>query len=323
MDEVHVSPRVIERIKRGALLYPNEETGEALVGVLVPAEQKGHFPVMYVLETIAPTQQVERRWAMFSQGDDWQAAIFSWLNANWEAYRELRRRSYGKTTSAKWDLPLLHLGDWHKQPGMIAPSFGDYQTAKDILNENNMDFLLTPIVTFTEETSAPPAENTLVFADVHPPIRMDFWGIGKKDKDFVPLKPITSLGYGLPRLPDVVWWLDDSQRLDLEIAALEKDGLQVMDVVQHNADGMPPLETCFVIYRPGAQQIMLAITQHTYPKKAPQWRLAPLVRPEKEHDWFETLFAASEPIDPQMTAQWSGHSHALIDGVRMIERSKA
>jgi hypothetical protein len=319
MDEVQIAPKVIERIKRGALLYPEQETGEALVGVMLPAERKGGFPLMCVLETISAGQNAERRWAMFSQGDDWQGAIFNWLNENWEVYRELRRRSYGKAASAKWDLPLMHLGDWHKQPGMVVPSGADFRTAKDFLKENHYEHLLTPIVTFAEEADAAIGLNTLVFEDVQPAVRIDFWGIGKKDRTFIPLKPITSLGYGLPRLPDVVWWLDDSRRMDLEIAALEGDGLTVMDIVQHNADRMPPLETCFVIYRPGTDRLILAITPHTYPKKAPDWRIAPLVRPDEARDWFEMLFEVSKPAPTEAIREWSGQSHALVDGVRMLE----
>ncbi|HLA41983.1 MAG TPA: hypothetical protein VJZ27_01025, partial [Aggregatilineales bacterium] len=118
---------------------------------------------------------------------------------------------------------------------------------------------------------------------------------------------------------DVVWWLDNSQRMDLELAALEKDGVQIMDIVQFNADGMPPLETCFVVYRPGATQVILIITPHTYPKKSPMWRLAPLIRPDGEYDWFEQLYEVSEPVPDAVTKDWTGHSHALIDGVRLIE----
>lgn len=321
LDEVHISPRAIERMKRGALLYPDAETGEALVGVMIPPESKAHFPTLYVLETIAPMQNAVRQWAMFSQGDDWQGAIFNWLDENWELYRALRRRSYGKTTSAKWDLPLMHLGDWHKQPGMAVPSNEDYRTAKAFMKENKLSCLLTPIVTLAEEVAVPAEANTLIFEDLKPSVRVDFWGIRRADRAFTPLKPVVSFGYGLPRLPEVVWWLDDRERMDAEIAALERDGLDVKDVIQYNADGMPPLETCFVIYRPGAHQVILAITPHTYPKKAPDWRLAPLIRPQENHDWFEMLFQASTPVKPEAIKGWSGHLHALLDGVHMIERS--
>jgi hypothetical protein len=317
--EVHIAPNVLDRMKRAAMLFPNDETGEALVGVMIPPEKKKSFPAMTVLETIPPMQNAIREWAMFSQGDDWQGAIFNWLNENWEVYRALRRQSYGKSAGTQWDLPLVHLGDWHKQPGMVKPSNGDFHTAKDFMKDNDQDYLLTPIVTWAEDVSAAIEANSLVFEDVHPAVRIDFWGIGRKNRDFLPLKPVASLGYGLPRLPDVVWWLHDSQRMDLEIAALEKAGLTVMDIAQYNADGMPPLETCFAIYRPGTSQVILAITPHTYPKKAPMWRTAPLIRPDDERDWFEMLYETSKPVPGNWVTGWSGDSHALIDGVRLIE----
>lgn len=319
ISEVHVSPKVIERMKLGALRYLGSETGEALVGISLPPAQRNTFPLMYALETIPPMQNAVRQWAMFSQGDDWQGAIFNWLHENWEVYRDLRRHSYGKAISAKWDLPLLHLGDWHKQPGMVMPSDMDYQTAQSFMHDNNLTHLLTPIVTLAEEVSRPAEANTLVYEDVTPAVRIDWWGIARKGRNFLPLKPIVATGYGLPRLPEVVWWIDDSQRLDLEIAALEKDGLSVMDIAQYNADGMPPLETCLVLYRPGADKVILAITPHTYPNKHPIWRLAPLMRPDDKHDWFEMLFQASSLLPASVTKEWSGHRHALLDGVRMIE----
>lgn len=319
--EVHISPKVIDRIKRGTLRFLDSETGEALVGVQHPPEKRAYFPNMYLLDTIPPMQNVVRQWAMFSQGDDWQGAVFNWLNENWEVYRELRRRSYGVSASQKWDLPLCHLGDWHKQPGgMVIPSTQDFQTAREFLLDNNQAYILTPIATLAEEAEHHPVEaNTLLFEDVYPAVRVEWWGLGRKSRGFLPLQPIVTLGYGLPRLPDVVWWIDDSARLDLEIAALEKDGLSVMDVAQYNADGMPPLETCLVIYRAGASHVMIAVTPHTYPKKAPEWRFAPLMRPDDKQDWFEMLFRASKTVPAKITADWNGHQHALIDGVRMVE----
>lgn len=318
MPEIFVSRTVLERMKRGALLYPEEETGEALVGVRMNGS-KYTAPTLYLLETIPPMQNVVRQWAHFSQGDDWQGAIFNWLNENWEVYRELRRRSYGSSYAAKWDFPLEHLGDWHKQPGgMVMPSMGDFRTAKQFLKENKQDFIVAPIVTFAHEATYEPIEaNTLILSDVVPSVRVDFWGLGRKDRQFVPLKPIQA---HLPLLPAVVWWLEDSRRMDLEVAALEKNGLNVMDIVQYNVDGMPPLETCFVIYRPGAKKAVLAITPHNYPKQIPSWRVAALKIPKEGEGLFEILYQNSELVPASVMTTWSGNSHALIDGVRMVEK---
>ncbi len=317
MPEIFVSRTVLERMKRGALLYPDEETGEALVGVRAENGKRG-IPMIYLLETIPPMQDVVRQWAHFSQGDDWQGAIFNWLSQNWEVYRELRRRSYGKTNAAKWDFPLEHVGDWHKQPGMVEPSGADFRTAKQFLKDNDQDFIVTPIITFAHEANQSPLEaNTLILTDISPAVRIDFWGLGKRDRNFVPLKPVPS---HLPLLPAVVWWLHDSTRMDLEVAALEKDGLNVMDIVQYNVDGMPPLETCFVIYRPGAKKVILAVTPHNYPKQKPTWRLAALQIPKEGEGLFEILYKKSEALPASAVTGWSGDSHALIDGVRMIEK---
>lgn len=317
MPEIFVSRAVLERMKRGALLYPHEETGEALVGVRMENGKRG-VPFIYLLETIPPMQNVVRQWAHFSQGDDWQGAIFNWLSENWEVYRELRRRSYGKTNAAKWDLPLEHVGDWHKQPGMVEPSGADYRTAKQFLKDNDLSFIVTPIVTFAHEANYAPIEaNTLIFTDISPAVRVDFWGLGRRDRNFIPLKPVPS---HLPLLPAVVWWLHDSTRMDLEVAALEKEGLNVMDIVQYNVDGMPPLETCFVIYRPGSKKAILAITPHNYPKQKPAWRLASLQIPKEGEGLFEILYKKSEAVPSSTLAGWSGDSHALLDGIRLIEK---
>lgn len=318
MPEIFVSRTVLERIKRGALLYPDEETGEALVGVKMNGS-KHIAPTMYLLETIPPMQNVVRQWAHFSQGDDWQGAIFNWLNENWEVYRELRKRSYGNSSMAKWDFPLEHLGDWHKQPGgMVEPSGADFRTAKQFLKDNDQQFIVTPIITFAHEATYNPIEaNTLLLTDIEPAIRVDFWGLGRKDRQFVPLKPTAA---HLPLLPSVVWWLHDSTRMDLELAALEKNGLAVMDIVQYNVDGMPPLETCFVIYRPGAKKVILAITPYNYPKQNPTWRLAALKMPKEGEGLFEILYQASELVPTSSVSEWLGDSHALIDGVRMVEK---
>lgn len=305
--EVVISPYLLNRIKEGALRYPDVETGEALVGLV---SEK-----VYVLDTIAPRDDVVREWGMFSQGGDVEGDIFNWLHANWEVYRIIRRRSYPKGLVYLWDLPLLHLGDWHKQPGgMVHPSGGDFRTAKSFLREHKLDFLLTPIITFAVESQTSPQENTIII-DAQLPIRIDWWGLGRKDRDFVALKPTVIPGHGLPRLPDVVWWLNQQERMDLEIEALERAGYEVMDIVQYNIDGMPPLETCFVIYKQGNPNFWIAATPHTYPALPPQWFSAPLIRPEDGHDWFEALYAAAEPI-----AHVASSGQALVDSIKWIEK---
>src|SRR5690606_40493099 len=97
-----------------------------------------------------PCEDAYREKGMFEQGDDLQGDVCDLLIYNWEALRELRRPSYGNAVAAKWDFPLAHVGDWHKQPGdMIAPSGGDAATARRMIEDRDTPIqqLVAPIVT--------------------------------------------------------------------------------------------------------------------------------------------------------------------------------
>lgn len=110
VPRVVFAQRVIDKILRGALRYPGTETGEALIGLIVP-QQGRQEPDIYVLDTIGPGEHAVREWGKFEQGDDWQGDVLHWLHVNWEAFRALRRSSYGNALAAKWDVPLMHVGD--------------------------------------------------------------------------------------------------------------------------------------------------------------------------------------------------------------------
>jgi len=91
----------------------------------------------------------------FQQGDETQAERFWWMLENWRTLRESRKLVDGKPLPTKWDVPLIHVGDWHKQPGfMIQPSTGDLMTARIMLEdpEANMEFLIAPILTIGHPT---------------------------------------------------------------------------------------------------------------------------------------------------------------------------
>ena len=92
MPRVVVAQRVIDKITRGALLYPEPETGEAMIGLVVPRQGQAE-PEIYILDTISPGERAVREWGMFEQGDDWQGDVFHWLYINWETYRQRRRGS--------------------------------------------------------------------------------------------------------------------------------------------------------------------------------------------------------------------------------------
>jgi len=160
LPRVVVAQHVIDKIVHGALLYPDIETGEAMIGLIAPQSGRQE-PDIYVLDTISPGEHVLRKWGMFEQGDDWQGDVLHWLYVNWEAFRELRRPSYGSALAAKWDLPLGHVGDWHKHPGdMTEPSVDDTVTARHIIDDSEtpVEYFLVPIVTmYTLGAEKPPS----------------------------------------------------------------------------------------------------------------------------------------------------------------------
>lgn len=316
---VYVAQRVVEKICQGALRYQRNETGEALIGLITPATENTP-PEICILDTIPPMEDVVRRSVMFVQGDGWQTNISEWWQENWKLYREM----HGQGRSAKWDVPLRHLGDWHKQPGaMIAPSTEDLHTARLHLEAMGTDFLLAPIVTLAEFCEGiPPAENTLIVEAKSTTkaarIRIDFWWLRKEGRDFEPVKVVVRPNDYFPGLPPVVWWIKQRQRFDEELAALEKNGLEVMDVITWNTRGHPPLDTCLTIWRPGTSRVVIAMTPVNYPIRPPMWRVAPIMRPKEGQDLFETLLNASTKVPEGVIPQWTDE-HLLVDGVKAIE----
>ena len=313
-----LTQRVLEKIFAASMQHVQHETGEAMVGVALP-NGKQKLPKLYIMDTISPVGDAIRQWGMFEQGDDWQGAIFNWWHENWEMYREWRRGSYGNAIAAKWDAPLLHLGDWHKQPdGMIRPSGGDMRTAKRLMKEEDLPYLLMPIVTFDTETGPLEEANALAIATRDQRLRIDFWWVARRGNTFDPVHPILEPDGTIPRLPPVVWWLADSARFDIELAALELEGLEVMDIISWSENGRPPLDTCFIIYRPGHSDVIIACTPFDYPAKPARWRKAPIVRPGEDDDFFQAIYRESEKIAPAKLVGWRPDM-LMVDIVRMIE----
>ena len=329
---VIVARRVVEKMVRGALRYPDIETGEALVGLVIPQQGRPE-PQIYVLDTIPPGPAAVREWGMFAQGGDWQGDVLHWLHVNWEAMRAQRRGSYGSALAAKWDAPLQHVGDWHKQPGdMIAPSSGDARTARSLIAdpEAHVDRLIAPIVTLYRLPTAPTASEDAEEgnADVPTPAplppdmpalapnalvelrpeagwaaRIDFWYMSARTKRFTPIVPVVWDNERLPSLPPIAWHLARPERFEREYALLTEAGFQV-DAVRWDADGRPPLEICFALYRPGSTGVVLLITSADYPARMPAVRLAPLVRVAEGEDMFEKLYAASRSLLPTELPTW-------------------
>lgn len=369
---VILAQRVVDKITRGALLYPEPETGEALIGLIVLQAGRSE-PDIYVLDTIGPGEGTVREWGMFEHGDDWQADVFQWMHVNWESFRELRRPSYGNAIAAKWDVALMHVGDWHKQPGdMIEPSGGDAQTARRMINdvETPLEHIIAPIVTMyplnpvvpniTDLTPVlPPAGTDVIPAETKeetPPenplvqpvtsaadnarmpdqkansmvirleeqgwsIRIDFWYASKRVKPFVGIAPTVWANDRLPGLPPLAWHLAYPKRFEQELGLLTEAGYMV-DIVRWDADGKPPYEIAFSVYKPGSNRVILLITPVDYPTHSPAIRLAPLVSVAENEDVFEKLYAASQPVLLTQMPTWEWDSkRTLIELVWHIEKT--
>jgi len=376
---VMLAQRVVDKIVRGGLLYPEMETGEAMVGLVVPNAARQE-PDIYILDTLGAGEHAVREWGMFELGGEWQGDAFHWLHVNWEAFREVRRPSYGRALAAKWDHPLNYVGDWHKQPGaMTAPSSGDLHQARKIIQDRAApeQQLVAPIVTLyplapPAETlarmpradevtpgpngeSAPPAaadSATPQAAAETPPlpeaaveiapapgtqnaerailrplaeagvlVRIDFWYMSRRTRGFIRVQPTVLPDDQLPRLPPLSWHLARTRRFDQEHKLLLEAGYTV-DVVRWDADGMPPFEIVFAVYKPGSRHVILLVTSTDYPSEMPAVRVAPLVSAAEDEDLFEKIYAASRPVLMPDLPNWAWDSkRTLIELVWHVEKS--
>jgi len=311
-----VARRVIDKMIAAAGHHIEDETGEAMVGLVVPGTHTNGIPTLYVLDTISPDESAVRQWHTFQQGDDRQDELIWWLQENWQQSR-LRHENQ------KWDVPLRYLGDWHKQPGfMIAPSSGDLMTALDWLNDpdNQMDFLLAPIVTLGHPHTVSTGSANFLMAPQPDgtALRVDFWYIDNTTRMFLPITPTLYPNAQLPGLVEYPWHLVNEERFSSEMRALEGDGL-LITLVLWDADNQPPLEICFLTARVGSDKLLIVITPVNYPTAAPTARVAPFVQMNADDDMYKVFANAwteSEAVTYQ--PEWTYES-TLLDYVHALE----
>ncbi|NWF69772.1 MAG: hypothetical protein HXY40_11875 [Chloroflexi bacterium] len=322
-----ISQRVLDKMTAAAEHFIEDETGEAMIGLLVPGAQTNGVPTLYVLDTIAPDESAVRMMHTFQQGDERQDEMIWWLQENWRVHRDaLKTHEARHSGDSKWDVPLRYLGDWHKQPGyMIAPSGGDLLTALDWIDdeENGMEFLLVPILTLDH----PPT--TITGSQVNfltipqrdgSNMRIDWWYIDRKIRAFMPIVPAVYPENQLPKLAAYPWHLLHEERFQSEMALLQDDGV-LNSVVLWDTDHKIPLEVCLFCARAGSAKILLIITHHDYPKSKPQARIAPFTRIGADDDMyevFEMLWAKSEAVKDPPAWHWNADSH-LLDYIRALE----
>lgn len=321
-----IAQRVLDKMKAVSTRYLDAETGEAMIGLVVSGERTNGVPTLYVLDTISPDESAIRQIHTFQQGDELQFELFDWLNRNWEYARQRKDSGGSGKFQDKWDVPLRHLGDWHRQPGfMIEPSSGDLMTALDMLAdpENNFDFLLAPIITLGHSSSSelngavnyltvPCEDGTL--------LRADFWYIDQNTRGFQPIVPVVYPNDQLPVLAAYPWHLVNESRMSDEYQKMQDDAL-FTTVILWEANDTPPLEVCFMTARMGADRIVIVCTPWDYPKQGPSARIAPFIQMGADDDMFEVferLWEKSAPLADPSDWEWS-EERSLLEYIHALE----
>lgn len=318
-----ISQRVIDKIALIARQYIEDETGESMVGFVVDDNDPDTMPTLYVVDTISPDDDnTLRQTHTFQQGDDLQDEIIWWLQENWRLYRERNR-----DLDPRFDTPLRYLGDWHKQPGfMIQPSGGDLMTALAWLDDpdNNMEYLLVPIITLGHEDVTSEEGAIVNYTSVRmgdgTNMRLDWWYIHQDVRVFQPITPRVMPASELPTLTAYPWHLTNPDRLAEEVAHMRDDQMFV-EVLVWQADEDIPTELCFFALRPGGSHVMLIITEHDYPATPPRVRVAPFTSFDHNANFytiFESFWHQSKPVADPPGWQWTPDT-PLIDYIYEIE----
>lgn len=323
-----ISQKVVDHIVQVARTFIQDETGESMVGFVRLGEDPEEMPTIYILDTIAPDEEATVRLThTFQQGDDLQDEIIWWLQENWRLCRDKQIDAASKPLESRWDTPLRYLGDWHKQPGyMIQPSGGDLLTALAWLDdpENQMDYLLVPIVTLghpdTTMEDGAQVNYFTVLMDDETRMRVDWWYIHRDVRVFQPITPVIRPESEFPALAAYPWHLLRPVRLEDEVALMQEDGLFVEPIVWQ-ADEDIPMELCFFVARPGAASVLLLTTEHNYPYQPPRAYVAPFQRFDPNDDFyaiFEQFWADAEPVD--QPEGWIWHENlSLLAYIHAVE----
>jgi hypothetical protein len=316
-----VARRVIEKMVRAGSQYVEDETGEAMIGLIMDGDEGKTY---VVLDTISPAENVVREGHTFQQGDGWQDDMIWWYQDNWEKMRKAKRGRF------RWDSPLWYLGDWHKQPGyMIAPSGGDLQTALDWLDddETNETALLVPILTLDHPATIAPGDSpvnyTLAVDETNgTAARVDWWYVDKYTRMFQPMAPVVKDDDDLPALPAAhPWHLADEDRYLDESRKLEDAGFAATVTIS-DADGKLPLEICFSAARTqGGGRIYLIATHPDYPQSAPELRLMAFVSMTQDQriaDLFPAWWKDAERAKLPPDFAWTPEK-TLVDLIQAAE----
>jgi hypothetical protein len=325
LPTLYVSENVLDKIVEGGLQYIEDETGEAMIGLIMKDKDSGKTAV-YILDTIVPGEGAVRESHTFQQGGEWQDDVLDWLRKNWEVARKQRATASGSSV-AKWDAQLYHVGDWHKQPGwMVHPSGGDLHTALDFINDpkNQIGFLVAPILTINHPATVADIEkqsNFLVKNQGDGQMsRIDFWYIARGMMNFAPITAHVLPTRNFPRLMPYPWHLVSETRAFQEMQLLENDGMMVEAMVW-NTDEQLPLEVCFITARPGASHFLVVATPADYPNNGPDVYTVPFAGLHPGEDIYELMtrqWTYAELVEEPEGFEWSP-GKTMLEMVYMAE----
>lgn len=290
--------RVFEAMVDETMAHPMTETGHAMVGVEIVN------PLMIaVLGVIPDIEQTMRHGGGFRQGGDDQVSIFQWLSSHWNEMRKASRQQqsdwqFGQpvikgSVPKQFDLPLGHLGDWHRHPGAYGfYSSTDSGQAESILRDRKgkRAQLLMPIVTIANQASrlAYGIEGSdILIQDIGPLLRVRWFYTSRELLDkplrgekIIPIRPIIAPDEQLPWLPPIPWHLMDPCRLRQELSLLKEEGCRVGMAVKEMGGDSHVMEICFGVDHPDWKKRLLIITSWDYPKSKPVVKILP--KPAKE-----------------------------------------
>jgi hypothetical protein len=325
VPKLYLSERVLDKIVEAGQRFVEDETGEAMIGLVLKDADSDQTSI-YVLDTIDPGAGAVRESHTFQQGGDWQDDVMHWLRENWEIARKQRAGAYGSST-AKWDAPLYHVGDWHKQPGwMIHPSGGDLQTAFEWINQpnNKIGFLVAPILTIDHPATVrdPNEQTNFITRDQGDGqvSRIDFWYIARGMTSFMAMTPHVLPDRNFPRLMPYPWHLTSETRAYQEMKLLEDEGMMV-EVLLWNTDDTLPMEVCFLTARPGATHFLLIATQADYPYSPPDIYTIPFASIQPGEDLYDLLrrqWTYAELVEDPEDFEWSAEK-TMLEYVYMAE----
>ncbi len=325
VPKLYIAQRVIDKMVAAAQQYIEDETGEAMIGLVLADGTTGVS--VYIVDTIAPGDDALRASHTFQQGSAWQDEVLNWLRENWQVARKKRSGAYGNSHASRWDAPLYHIGDWHKQPGfMIQPSGGDLMTALNWVHQpgNRIGFVVAPILTIDHPATVDDPDEMSNFIRVEQPnglmTRIDFWFIARDMVRFYPITPNVAEDRIFPRLMEYPWHLTNEARASQEMQLRESEGMLV-EILLWDTDEALPLEVCLLTARPGAEKFLLIATQHDYPHTPPDIYTLPFnsIQPDEDlYDLMNRIWTYAELIEDPEDWEWSPEK-TLLEYVFVVE----